>query len=59
MAGGCAIIVSRGEGNGKLQRVYVRLWDYYISDVSWLGWRIFRISGDVFVKKLKKNKKKC
>lgn len=51
MAGGCAIIASRGEGNGKLQRVYVRLWDYYISDVSWLGWRIFRISCDVFVKK--------
>ena len=58
MAGGCAIITSRGEGNGKLQRIYVRLWIYYISDDYWLGWRIFRISGDVFVKKIKKNKKK-
>lgn len=51
MAGGCAIIASRGEDNGKLQRIYVRLWIYYISDDYWLGWRIFRISGDVFVKK--------
>jgi hypothetical protein len=59
MAKGYAIIASRGEGNGKLQRVYVRLWNYYIGDVSWLGRYLFRIGCDVFVKKIKKNKKKC